>query len=146
MPKYLAIGIIAAILIFSFLIVPKYKELSASKKEYNSAKIAMLKQKENLESLKTLPSFDVALDTRNDAVLAIKKLFGQHNYQIVDIADGSDRIGKYVSFSILINNYSSIADVINFLNTVSQVLPVKYVGYEIINRNIKVNALCYIQQ
>jgi hypothetical protein len=144
MPKYLAAGIILAILVFSLLVVPEYKKLLESEKKYNYNKSIMLEQKEKLDALKTLPSFDVVLDTKDDTVLAIKKVFEQQKYQVTNIADGSDKIGKYVSFSVLANNYSSIAGVISYLNAVSQALPMKYTGYEIINKNIKVNALCYV--
>lgn len=137
-------GIILTILIFNFLAVPEYRKLSEAKAEHSRVKSNALKQKEKLERLKTLPAFDVHPDTKDDAILVIKKVFERQKYQVTNITEGSDKIGNYLSFSALINNYSSIASVINYLDAISQMIPVKYISYEIINKNIKVNALCYI--
>jgi hypothetical protein len=137
-------GIILVILIFSFLVFPKHGELSDSKRKYSLAKNAVLKQEEKLEALKSLPSFNVVLSPKSDTVLAIIKLFEKQNYQVSNFTEGSDKIGRYVSFLVTINDYSSLADVINHLNAISQILPVKYIGYEIDDTTIKVKALCYI--
>lgn len=133
-----------AILIFSFLAIPQYKRLSEAKKENKIIAKKFREKRDKLELLKTLPSFDVSLGAKDDTILAIKKLFDQQKFQIVDFTEGSDKIGKYISFTASINSYTSLARVIYFLNGVSQILPVKYTGYEIMGRNIKVNALCYI--
>ncbi len=138
-------AIIAAFLIYSSLILPQYRKTGELATRLKADKQGISTLKTKLKDLKTLPKFDVRLDTKADTMLSLKNIVDRKGFQLSEVAESSDSAGRYISFVIDINNYKSLAQIIVSLEKLNELLPVAYTKYVLANRSIKINARCYFR-
>ncbi len=98
-----------------------------------------------IRNLKTLPAFNVHLDTKEDAMLGLKNIADKKGFPMSEMAESSDDVGKYISFVIDINNYKSLAHIIISLEKLKELMPVVYTKHVLASRSIKINARCYFK-
>lgn len=142
----MAAAIIASFLLFSALVLPQWEECTKSRGKVAREEAALKDLKDRIRQMSELPKEDFHLDSKSDAMLALKFLAEEREYKLGDINETREGSSSYIGFSLAASPYRSLEDVVTFLEQLRGGLAIAYTGYELRNNQVIAQGRLYFKQ